>query len=239
MSRISEVPPSTAYLNRSERLSEVNRFLADEYGQPIWHSHGPALDELIATVLSQHTSDSNTARSFAALRARFPTWNAVVAAPTGEVADVIRSGGLADIKAPRIQRILREVQLQTGDPSLEWLKNAPLVDARDWLVSLPGVGPKTAAGVLLFSMGLPAMPVDTHVHRVSRRLRFIEPRVSAEAAHDALEKLIGPNRDLIYALHLNLIQHGRKTCKSRRPACNRCCLSTICPSAHKESLGSR
>lgn len=239
MRKISKGPSSTEYLNRSERLLEVNRLLADVYGRPTWHSHGPPLDELIATVLSQHTSDSNTARSFAALRAHFPTWDAVITAPTGEVADAIRSGGLADMKAPRIQHILREVQLQTGDLFLDWLKSEPLVDARGWLLSLPGVGPKTAACVLLFSMGLPVMPVDTHVHRVSRRLGLIDPRVSAEVAHHALEKLIGPNRDLMYALHLNLIQHGRKTCKSRRPVCNRCCLSTICPSAHKESLSSR
>lgn len=222
----------STHMNRSAQLEDVDRRLTTVYGRPRWHSHGPPLDELIATVLSQHTSDTNTARAFAGLRSRFPSWDDVVGAPTPEVADAIRSGGLADVKAPRIQVILRAVQAETGETSLDWLGSLSLDRARDWLLALPGVGPKTAACVLLFSLGLPAMPVDTHVHRVSRRLGLIESGVSAEAAHLALDRLVGPDRDSIYALHLNLIQHGRDTCKARNPACSRCCLAEICPSAN-------
>ena len=222
----------STHMSLSARLEDVDRRLTGVYGRPRWHSHGAPLDELIATVLSQHTSDTNTARAFAGLRSRFPDWDGVVDAPTIEVADAIRSGGLADVKAPRIQAILRAVQAETGETSLDWLGSLSLDTARDWLLELPGVGPKTAACVLLFSLGLPAMPVDTHVHRVSRRLELIASGVSAEAAHNSLDRLIGADRDSIYTLHLNLIQHGRDTCKARNPACGRCCLAEICPSAH-------
>ena len=222
---------------RSERLLEVDRRLARVYGRPQWHSHGPPLDELIATVLSQHTSDANTARSFAGLRARFPTWDDVVAAPTEEVAAAIRAVGLAETTAPRIQRILQIVQDQCGDDFFNLLHSLPLSEARDWLMALPGVGPKTAACVLLFSMGRAAMPVDTHVYRVSLRLGLLDPGLSADAAHEALDLLIGPDRELTYALHLNLIQHGQDTCRARKPACGRCCLADLCPSARGDPSG--
>ena len=227
---------ATRLSNRSDRLLEVDRLLEDVFGRPQWRSHGPPLEELVATVLSQHTSDLNTAKSFASLRSRFPSWKDVVEAPTVEVAVAIRSGGLAEMKAPRIQLILRKVHSQTGDYSLDWLKSLPLAEAREWLLALPGVGPKTAACVLLFSLGLPSMPVDTHVQRVSRRLGFVESRSSAESSHEALNRLIGPDRDRIYALHMNLIRHGRETCRARRPACSRCCLVRICPSAFQTAL---
>lgn len=213
------------------KLQEIDSRLATTYGRPEWRSHGPPLDELISTVLSQHTSDTNTARAFAALRSRFPTWRDVIEASEADVAAAIRGGGLANLKAPRIQRILRAVEAETGVASLDWLESRSLEAGRAWLQALPGVGPKTAACVLLFSLGLPAMPVDTHVHRVSRRLGLIADDLNAIAAHGALDRLIGPNRDAMYALHLNLIHHGRATCKARTPACAQCVLADICPNS--------
>jgi endonuclease-3 len=210
---------------------EVETRLAEMYGRPHWRPHAPPLDELVATILSQHTSDINSARAFSALCARFPTWEDVAAAETADVAEAIQPGGLAAIKAPRIQRVLRGVQAASGAYSLDWLADWPLGKARAWLLTLPGVGPKTAACVLLFSLGQPTMPVDTHVHRVGRRLGLIPPELGADDAHAWLDRLIGPDRDAIYALHLNLIHHGRTTCKARAPACGRCPLSDVCPTA--------
>ncbi len=223
--------PPVSLAETAARLELVDERLATRYGKPEWVSHGSPLDELIATVLSQHTSDINTARAYASLRAQFPKWSDVAAASTADVVSAIRGGGLANIKAPRIQRILRKLDAQVGTLGLDFLEHQGLEEARRWLVSLPGVGLKTASCVLLFSLGLPAMPVDTHVHRVSRRLGFIAPTVSADAAHHALESLIGPNLDRIYRLHLNLIQHGRTICKARSPLCGSCVLADVCPSA--------
>jgi endonuclease-3 len=197
----------------------------------VWRPHAPPLDELVATILSQHTSDVNSGRAFAALRARFPTWADAAAADEADIADAIRSGGLGNLKAPRIQRVLSAIEIETGALSLDWLKDWPLAQARDWLLGLPGVGPKTAACVLLFSLGQPTMPVDTHVFRVGSRLGLIPGSADANHAHAWLDRLIGPNRDTIYALHLNLIRHGRTVCKARLPECGRCVLNDVCPSA--------
>ena len=216
---------------RLHRLRLIDDRLAIVYGRPRWHSHGSPLDELIATVLSQNTSDINSARAFSSLRSRFPSWEDVVSAHTADVADAIRSGGLADLKASRIQDILRAVAVETGQMSLDWLGSRSLGEARAWLTALTGVGPKTAACVLLFSLGLPVMPVDTHVLRVSRRLGLIPNDLNVERAHAALDQLIGSDRDATYVLHLNLIEHGRSTCTARHPACRRCNLSDFCPSA--------
>jgi endonuclease III len=221
--------------NRADFACVVNQRLADTYGRPRWVSHAPPLDELIATILSQHTSDLNSARAFATLRARFPTWREVLTADEAAVADAIQCGGLANLKAPRIQRVLRAVHAESGSLTLDWMRDWPLEHARAWLVALPGVGPKTAACVLLFSLGLPTMPVDTHVHRVSRRLGLIPADVNANEAHAFFDRLIGPNRDAIYALHINLIQHGRTTCKARAPACERCGLNDLCPMAFRNN----
>jgi len=213
----------------------IHRRLIKEYGEPRWHSQGPPLDVLIGTILSQHTSDINTARAFASLRARFPHWRAIVAAPTSDVADAIRTGGLANVKAPRIQQVLRVIAAESGDLSLDAIHDLPPQQADAWLRALPGVGPKTAACVLLFSLGLPTMPVDTHVHRVSRRLGIIDDESSAERAHSAFHEMLGSDRDLTYALHLNLIEHGRRVCTARSPACFSCTLADICPSASSEA----
>ena len=198
------------------------------YGRVARRIHQDPVDELVATVLSQHTSDVNTARAFGALKAAFPTWAAVVASPTGEVEEAIRSGGLARQKAPRIQMILTELERGYGDYSLDSLRALPVSEARSALTAMHGVGPKTASCVLLFSMGMPALPVDTHVHRVSRRLGIIPDRLSAEAAHEALEAQLPKDADDVYSFHMLMIRHGRETCVARQPRCGRCGLIELC-----------
>jgi endonuclease-3 len=203
--------------------------LRDHYGLRQWVSRREPLDELVYTVLSQHTSDANTDRTFASLKARFSEWRAVRSAAPEAVAESIKLGGLSRVKAPRIQAILAAIETDRGDLDLSFLSEIPLDEAKRWLIDLPGVGPKTAACVLLFSFGLPAMPVDTHVHRVSKRLGFIGPKTSADKAHPIIEHLVGP--DDIYQFHVGLIEHGRKVCHARRPSCADCVLSDICPSS--------
>lgn len=193
--------------------------------------HRPRIDptsELVWTILSQHTSDLNAGRAYEALRRRLPTWGSVLEAPVHDVTDAIRGGGLAQQKAPRIQAVLREVQARRGNFDITFLAGLPLADAKAWLRSLPGVGPKTAGVVLSFSLGMPAMAVDTHIHRVARRLGLIGPKVSADEAHDILETSIAPER--VFPFHVYLITHGRRVCSARRPLCGACVLAERCPS---------
>jgi endonuclease-3 len=187
------------------------------------------LDELILTVLSQHTSDLNAERAFAQLRAVFSTWPEVMAAPTPAVADAIRSGGLAETKAPRIQAILRAVDDREGRLDLSRLRDASDGDARAYLTSLPGVGPKTAAVVLSFALGRDAIPVDTHVHRVSKRLGLVPANASAEKADRLLHDLVPDG--LRTRLHVALIRLGREICKAPTPQCRLCPLKDLCPTA--------
>jgi len=186
------------------------------------------LEELVLTVLSQHTSDVNAGRAFDSLRTAFPSWEDVVRAPTRVVADAIRSGGLADTKAPRIQAILREVA-ERGAFDLSFLAGLSDDEARAELMSLPGVGPKTAAVVLSFSLGRDAMPVDTHVHRVTRRLGLVPQKASAERADRILHDLVPEG--LRTPLHVALIRLGREICKAPTPRCAICPLKDICPAA--------
>ena len=178
------------------------------------------------TVLSQHTSDLNTARAFGSLKERFPTWRSVKDAEPRELTDAIRSGGLAETKSVRIQRILAEIEEREGSLDLRRLNELDDQEVERYLVSLPGVGPKTAACVLLFSMNRPAFPVDTHVHRVARRLGLIPLEATAEQAHRLLEPGIAPQ--LRYEFHMQLIKHGREVCKPARPLCNECVLFDLC-----------
>lgn len=187
------------------------------------------LDELIWTVLSQHTSDLNAERAFHALRAAYPTWERVVAAGSASVADAIRSGGLANTKAVRIQAILREIAEREGGYELSTLRGLDDAEVRAYLTSLPGVGPKTAAVVMAFALGRDAIPVDTHVHRVSRRLGLIPPKASAERAHDLLAEMV-PD-ELKTPLHVGLIRLGREVCKAQAPRCAECPLADLCPTA--------
>jgi endonuclease-3 len=188
------------------------------------------LDELMLTVLSQHTSDLNAERAFADLRAAFPDgWAQLEAAPTVEVADAIRSGGLANSKAPRIQAILREIRDREGAYDLGILSTMPDAEARTYLMTLPGIGPKTAAVVLSFALRRDALPVDTHVHRTSRRLGLIPPKASAERADRILHELVPEG--LRTPLHVGLIRLGREICKAPTPNCRACPLKDICPTA--------
>jgi endonuclease-3 len=208
-------------------IVEVLGRLRAYYGTPEpRHSDGP-LAELVQTILSQNTSDVNTERAFASLWARFGGWQAILEAPAPAVADAIRSGGLAEIKAPRIKGVLAAIQHDRGELSLDFLATLPLDEARNYLTSLSGVGPKTAACVLLFALGMPAQPVDTHIHRVSKRLGLIGEKVGADAAHRILEAAI-PS-ELMYDAHMLLIRHGRVICKALRPRCEGCPLEVICP----------
>ncbi len=197
------------------------------YGRPRpTPSHDP-LSELILTVLSQNTADTNSGRAFVQLMRRYPSWEAIANAPVDELVATIQSGGLAQQKAPRIQAILRAVSERSPDWDLSFLDALPLEESRAWLRSLPGVGPKTAACVLLFSLGRPALPVDTHVERVSKRLGHIPAKATADQAHDLLEALVDPAD--YYRFHMLLIKHGRRICAARKPACDRCPI-LACPS---------
>ena len=216
---------------RGRRLARIVALLDEAYGRPLLAPRLPPLDELIYTVLSQNTADVNTDRSFAALKARFATWSAARDADVAEIEAAIALGGLAHTKAPRIKGILTALSKPGGEPDLGRLGSMTDAEAQAFLVGLPGVGPKTAACVLLFSLGQPLMPVDTHVHRLARRLELIDAGVGAEAAHEVLTALAGPEASEIYAAHVDLVRHGRRVCRARRPACDRCPLVELCPSA--------
>lgn len=215
-----------------DQLERAVAVLDDFYGRPVLSPRYPPLDELVFTVLSQNTADVNTERSFAALKARFPVWSAARDAEAEEIEAAIALGGLAHTKAPRIKSILEALSAGTGEPDLGVLDGMRDADAQAYLTSLPGVGPKTAACVLLFSLQRPLMPVDTHVHRVARRLGIIDVKVTAEQAHPTLTELAGPDDAAqIYAVHVDFVRHGRRICHARRPACGECPLAGICPSA--------
>jgi endonuclease III len=211
------------------RVRAITRRLERRFGQLIPPRASDPLEELILTVLSQHTSDVNAERAFASLRAAYPTWEEVVAAPEAAVADAIRSGGLANTKAPRIQAILREVRDREGGDDLSRLRDMTDEDARAYLTSLPGIGPKTAAVVLSFALGRDAIPVDTHVYRVARRLGLIPAKASAERADRLLHDLVPDG--LRTRLHVGLIRLGREICKAPTPRCAVCPLKDLCPTA--------
>lgn len=208
------------------KVEEAIRLLKKEYGQPAPRRRLDPLSELIATILSQNTSDLNSGRAFDSLVSTFGSWDRVADATAEEIAAAIVHGGLSQVKAPRIKAILEIIRRERGSLDLDFLKDLPLDDARRWLASLPGVGPKTAACVLLFSLGRPAFPVDTHVYRVSKRLGLIQNGVSAAGAHRVLEQLV-PERD-VYQFHMNLVNHGRRVCRAQRPRCRGCILMEVC-----------
>ncbi len=208
-------------------ITEIIRLLAEEYGNLGWSRHRDPISELIMTILSQNTSDHNSRRAFDRLITRFGNWQAVAEASVEEIAQAIRYGGLAQVKAPRIKQILDQISAQRGSLDLTFLQELPVAEAKAWLQGLPGVGPKTASCVLLFSLGKPALPVDTHIYRVTKRLGLIDPRASAERAHEILGAMV-PAED-IYQFHIHMIEHGRGVCKAQHPRCHRCVLLQVCP----------
>jgi len=200
--------------------------LLDEcYGRKEWTDGRPILDELIYTILSQNTSAANCDRAFGELTRRFGTWDAVMGARVEDIADAIRSGGLANRKAPRIRRILQQIYERQGSLDLDWIATAPSAEAIDYMLAFDGVGRKTAACVLMFSLGRPVLPVDTHVHRVAMRLGLIG-KCSADEAHDLLQAVVPPER--IYSFHINMVAHGRQICHARGPECQICVLRGLC-----------
>jgi endonuclease-3 len=238
--RAFKAPTRARVLRIRDRLREV-------YGIPRMAPHGHPIAELVLTVLSQSTNDRNRDVAFLRLRERFATWEAVRDAPVQEVEEAIRPGGISKVKSARIQAILRAITDRGGrdhdggrgrdrgggcdhphEPSLDWLADAPLQEARDYLCALPGVGRKTAACVLLFAYGRHDVPVDTHVSRVGTRLGLFPPGAGFEEQHDRMLALTPPGEEL--ELHVNLLRHGRRTCHARVPACGECALARMCPS---------
>jgi len=212
-------------------VKELSDVFTQIYGPIEWKSRYNAAEELVYTILSQHTSDINSERAFKSLMERFGSLDQVADAPVEFIEKSIRHGGLSKSKAPRIKTILIQVRCELGSFDLDFLANMPLQDAKDWLIRLKGVGPKTAAIILCFSFGMPAMPVDTHIHRVSKRLRLIGQKVNAEKAHDLLEEIVPPSD--VFQFHMFLIRHGRDTCKARFPKCEECGIARLCPSKGK------
>jgi endonuclease III len=225
--------------------------LAERYGRPVWERRLDPTSELILTILTQNSADINAERAFESLRAAFPSggvvqvhapgpgwgggglspgaapdWAAVETAPLPELIDAIRPGGLAVSKSPRIQNALRLIREERGDHSLEFLADMAPLEARDWLVRIDGIGKKTASVLLMFSFGMPLMPVDRHVERVSKRIGLIPPKATADDAHDLFLGLLAPEQ--AHEAHVNLIQHGRVICHARRPDCGHCPVAPRC-----------
>lgn len=200
--------------------------LNTEYGVLEWRSHGDPLDALVQTILSQRTTDVNSDCAFDSLRRAFPTWDDVRTAPVSAIQEAIQPGGLSEMKAPRIKAVLQAIHERAGATNLNFLDAMPTEEAKAYLTSFHGVGPKTMACVLMFSLGRPVLPVDTHVFRVSHRVGLIEKRIGEAKAHDALERLLEPER--VYPFHVHLIRHGRRVCVAQRPRCGACVLKERC-----------
>lgn len=214
------------------RIDQIRARLIDAFGMSEWRHPLPAVDELVSTILSQNTNDTNRDAAFMALKNAFPDWHAVMNANTDDVVAAIRTAGLANQKGPRIQKALREIaDYNQGEISLDFLRGLPKEDARAWLTAVNGVGPKTAAIVLCFSLGIPAFPVDTHIYRVSGRMGLRPQQLSVEKTHGYLEELIP--EDAYYDLHLNLIRLGREVCGARKWLCYLCPVEDLCGFDHK------
>ena len=212
--------------NRRHLAASVFRSLSEKYGIPKWHDPLPPLDELVSTILSQNTNDRNRDAAFINLRKRFSSWEVVRDARLDEVINAIRSAGLANQKGPRIQEVLRAITSERGNLNLDFLRDLDTEEAREWLLRFKGVGPKTAAIVLCFSLGKPAFPVDTHIYRVAGRLGLRDLKINAEKTHRYLETVFPP--EMYHAAHLNLIRLGREICHPQKPECPVCPLNSLC-----------
>jgi len=214
---------SDAKLRR--KVKAIQERLLEMYGTPTW-TKLDGVSELVSTILSQNTNDGNRDLAYARIRSRFPTWEQVRDAKANDVVEAIRPAGLANQKGPRIQQALRRITQERGELNIDFLAKLPLAEARNWLLSINGIGPKTAAIVLLFCYDMPAFPVDTHVHRVTGRLGLRAEKMSADDTHTLMEHLCPPGME--GPLHLNIIRHGREICHARSPECGRCALQKWC-----------
>ncbi|MEA4930218.1 MAG: endonuclease III [Anaerolineaceae bacterium] len=214
-----------------QRLIQVRDILRNTFGTPTWHLELPAVDELVCTILSQNTNDINRDKAFHALKARYPSWEAVRDADPGELEYVIRIAGLANQKGPNIQAALRDITAERGEIDLDWLRGTDAETARKWLVGLRGVGPKTAAIVMVFALGMPAFPVDTHVYRVTGRIGLRPAELDITKTHAYMEQIADPAD--YGTLHLNLIDLGREICQARKPKCPICPIRHLCQYENK------
>ncbi len=208
------------------KILEIHRRLLAQYGDKGKPGGLDPIALLVSTILSQNTNDALRDRAFERLRARFPSWEEVRDAPVEEVEEAIKVSGLSRQKALRIQKALRRITEERGRLDLSFLRSMGVDEAKKWLMAIDGIGPKTAAIILLFGLGMPAFPVDTHIFRVSKRLGLIPEKSTREKAHEILEKLIPP--DYYYSFHLNMIEHGRSLCSPRNPKCQVCILNELC-----------
>ncbi len=223
--------PDLHVIDRSEpgvSIADAIRLLSERYGP---FDRAPRLEpahEVVFTILSQHTSDTNSSRAFRRLMDRFGTLEAVAQGDVAEIEDAIIPGGLARVKAPRIKQVLSQMLELNGSLDLSFLREMPLDEAKAWLRQLPGIGPKSAGIVLCFALGMPAMAIDTHIYRVCKRLDLIGPKVTADKAHDILEAAVEPEQ--VFLFHLSFITHGRRVCRAQRPHCGECVVAGGCPS---------
>jgi len=217
----------------AKKALKVYNKLIEAFGEPIWRNPLPPVDELVSTILSQNTNDVNRDRAFDSLRAKFPTWKDVRDADTDDVIEAVRVAGLANQKGPRLQQVLRDITKERGLLDLSFLEGMPLEEARAWLTKFKGVGPKTAAIVLCFSLNMPAFPVDTHVYRVTGRIGLRPEKMTVEQAHPYLEDVFPP--ETYYAAHLNIIRLGREVCVARKPNCPVCPVRDLCDFEPKTS----
>jgi endonuclease-3 len=215
-----------AVTKRRKHLSpaEIVHRLSALYGEPVWRPHGDPMTELVLTILSQNTSDTNSGRAFVRLKGRFPSWEAVIEAPVGELEEAIARGGLARQKAPRIKLALRVYEARGAGT---WSSSAICRWPRPRPARRSAASARRRRHVLMFSLGRPALPVDTHVHRVAQRLGLVPAKASAEKAHDILEAMLAPEE--VYPFHISLIKHGRLLCRAQRPLCGECPLLDGCP----------
>ncbi len=217
---------STPVNTLAKRAIKIHERLREFYGEPIWRDPLPAMDELVSTILSQNTNDVNRDRGFHALRAKFGTWEEVRDAETNDVVNAIRPAGLANQKGPRIQQVLRSITEERGSLDLSFLGDLSVEEAKAWLTKFNGVGPKTAAIVLCFSLNKAAFPVDTHIYRVTGRIGLRPEKMTVELAHPHLEALFPP--ETYYAAHLNIIRLGREICTARKAFCEKCPILNLC-----------
>lgn len=208
-------------------MDKVLRRLGKMYGHKQWKCRGKGIDVLVETILSQNTSNANSKAGYRQLRRRFKSWKQVADAPVEEVERCIRVSGLSRLKAPRIQAVLNRIKIDHGRFELEFLREWDARKAYEYLLAFDGIGPKTAYCVLMFAFGMKVFPVDTHIHRISKRLGIVSEKASAEQACEIMTPMIRPEDR--YEMHVQMIEHGRKTCRARNPKCNECLLLELCP----------